>query len=330
MLLSLRRSRLALLRSVIRAELVNIGRAPKSFSSRTFPRRVGQTNGAMLKFASSVLIVVCSLSSFCQLIEANCNGSYLSKFQDDCGLMDVEPRDGSYILNGRKKDRREFPWTAQISVVLRGSLFLIRGSGTLISDRHVLTAAHVLESNHGISGVYVYLGTDEAKVFDDKDEGWLPVESYCKESVRFRGEEDWAILTLERPVEFDDYVRPACWPDSQDLPTNVCYLAGVGVIDDHNTQSRDYNIMQARRTACLPGYNRPGVACFRGAGLYRMSISCFGDSGGGLVCLDDQSDRWFVHGNLFAGLTFGKPACQMGQMMLVHSNRRKQLEKCHI
>ena len=108
-----------------------------------------------------------------------------------------------YISGGSPAEEYSIPW--QVRVEINGK----RCGGTLISNRHVLTAAHCFE--HG-NAMFVVVGGHY--INDDSDGARHNV---CKTSIHPKWNEwtrefDFAILHLETPVEFGPRAVPACLP----------------------------------------------------------------------------------------------------------------------
>ena len=53
---------------------------------------------------------------------------------------------------------------------------------------------------------------------------------------------DMAILTLTEDVVFNDYIRPVCLPDVDEMfpLTSLCYSSGWGLTDFHDGKSHMY------------------------------------------------------------------------------------------
>ena len=283
-----------------------------------------------MRLVSSILLAICVLCSTVQLLRAECSGSYVCKFKDVCGISEDDTRAEPYIIGGRKKSPKQFPWTAQISVVLYG-LEIVTGSGTLISDRHVLTAAHLFEVE-AFSSIRVYLGTNERIESRWSADGSLEADSFCANRSEQGEARDRAIITLRDPVEFSDYVRPACWTDSQESPMDLCYFAGIGHVDGRGTLTENYNIMQVGEIRCPSRWDNDNYACFLGKNQYDGASTCFGDSGGGLVCLDQESGRWQVRADFIAFILHesNEEKCAKGQISIAVRTKKKLLEACGV
>ena len=197
--------------------------------------------------------------------------------------------------------------------------------GTLISDRQISTAAHCVMFNGTIlppEDFVVIFGEDYPSRTDEQ-EFRVGVQEICAspdftdENLRY----DWALITLEQPVEFNDYVQPACLPrENQKIittgPNAVCFLVGGGSISkkpnpaglnkpDIVVSSKFLRKMRAENVACQYQFgpiSRDRV-CYTGAGGAR-SDSCAGDSGGPILCLDLKK-RW----TLMASVSYGPRFC---------------------
>ena len=283
-----------------------------------------------MRLDSSIWLAIYVLCSTVQLLRAECSGSYVCKFQDVCGFSEDDTRAGPYIIGGRKKSPKQFPWTAQV-ITVRNGRWISGGSGTLISDRHIWTAAHLFEGKK-FDSTYVFLGTDRAMVSRRGTEGWLLADSVCAKRAKPDEGRDWAIITLRDPVELSDYVRPACWTDAHESRMDLCYFAGIGQFNDRGTLSKDYNIMQVGQTRCPSRWDNDNYVCFLGTNQYEGASSCAGDSGGGLVCLDRKSGRWQLRGDLVGiiGFVDNDGSCARGQTSIAVRTKKKLLEACGI
>ncbi|CAL1528345.1 unnamed protein product, partial [Lymnaea stagnalis] len=119
------------------------------------------------------------------------------------------------VIHGTEAPEKAWPWM----VMLRGS----KGhcGGVLLSDTWVLTAAHCLP------GIYqIVMGKRNKQVRTE-------YEQHRRASREFMHPEsnihDMGLVLLDQPVEFSEYVRPACLPNSSISEYTSCYVCGFGV-----------------------------------------------------------------------------------------------------
>ncbi|XP_023288494.1 proclotting enzyme, partial [Orussus abietinus] len=123
-----------------------------------------------------------------------------------CG---VSSKSKTRIVNGRPADPREWPWMAAL---LRPDADQYCG-GVLITDRHVLTAAHCIKDNKTLDikvrlGEYDFTKADETRALDFNVVDIRIHEDFNRNTY----EHDIAILKLHRPTTFNTYIWPICLP----------------------------------------------------------------------------------------------------------------------
>ena len=148
-----------------------------------------------------------------------------------CGL----PNRSMRIVGGQETEVNEYPW--QVGLVSAGGRQPWCG-GTLISDRHVLTAAHCTAAmGSDPSRIAVIVGEHR---IDDNQFTRIGVSAilddplYNTQNMRY----DFSILTLSQPVSLSATVSPACLPSdrAQTWAGQVATVSGWGTLSSGGNQ----------------------------------------------------------------------------------------------
>lgn len=223
-----------------------------------------------------------------------------------CGLATKQfPK----ITGGRPADPGEWPWMA--ALLTRGPDKAFCG-GALVTDRHVVTAAHCTKK-YRREELFVRLGEYDFKRYDETNARDFKVaeirehEDYDKQSY----ENDIAILKLSRPTLFTSYIWPICMP-----PLGETWKGYSGVITGWGSQffggPDSHTLMEVTvpiwpQNECENSFVHriaPSVLC---AGSREGGKdSCQGDSGSPLM-VQLPNNRWVIVGIVSWGVRCGEP-----------------------
>lgn len=207
------------------------------------------------------------------------------------------------------------PWQVRVDIHVETGNFLCGGS--IISNRHILTAAHCLYEVRDLADVTVILGEFDLNR-DDPYEQWIPIREmnihpdYDNETYVA----DLAILTLRGAILFDnDCMKIICRNPYFHFDGESCFVSGWGseVVDEQGSsilkvamvlthegpncdrvfEIDDPSYVSAKEKMICAGHPDGGVD------------SCTGDSGGALVCLDVETDVFVQVGIV----SFGEEEC---------------------
>ncbi|XP_026494208.2 CLIP domain-containing serine protease HP8-like [Vanessa tameamea] len=232
------------------------------------------------------------------------------------------------IVGGTIADLDEFPWIARISYSSDMENKLIFAcSASLITDRYLVTAAHCVQSGKPLIPVSVRLGEwdeqTEKDCNDDDCNDSPPVDikiskiishpNFSKDNVTH---DDIALIQLEKPVKFTNFIQPVCLPTTeyimmQDYVHESSYwVAGWGLTEFGSTSpiKRKVKLEAVPSNTCkgilknFPETSFPKLIC---AGGRQGMDSCKGDSGGPLVreVMENYQNNWYLFGITSVGAT---------------------------
>ncbi|KAJ7413596.1 Complement C1s subcomponent [Willisornis vidua] len=250
-------------------------------------------------------------------VRYQCDAPYytLENKGDVCGVPSNPIKDKARIFGGTRAERGNFPWQVYFNDP--------RASGVLISERWVMTAAHVLE---GYEKPTMYAGVVDVgrESLEWDAEHLIPEASFIhpnwKEEpteTRTDFDNDIALVKLRDPVKMGPNISPLCLPGKSpeyELQEGTLgYIAGWG-------QRERGKLPKDLWKAQIPVVNMDKCRSVKPEGsddsvvfLFTDNMicagggkdSCYGDSGGAYAIQDPLNDtRYYV-----AGLISWGPKC---------------------
>ena len=213
-------------------------------------------------------------------------------------LVAASPSPAAAVVGGRPAEAGEWPW--QVALLTGGHQFC---GGTLLSPRHVLTAAHCTDQ-FTAAGIEVLAGTVDLD--DGGERRAVSVihqhERWDDHALRF----DIALLELAEPFTLSEAIGVvALATDAQvaDLgaagdPLVVTGFGATEAFDDGSRVLLEGDVQALDDTSCLDGYRERGMGTYAETQICAVGgggavDACYGDSGGPLMAaLDDQGASW--------------------------------------
>ncbi|XP_034073653.1 vitamin K-dependent protein C [Gymnodraco acuticeps] len=213
----------------------------------------------------------------------------------------TKPMDGllPWMVGGEVGKKGESPW----QVLLMNAKGQFACGGVLIAESWVLTAAHCLDNSLRFK---VRLGDYERLRFEGTEVNLKVLEYFKHPNYNTRTyDNDIALLRLETPAPFSEFILPACLPSS-DLAERVLHLNGTATVvsgwgkEEMNSSTFSsalniINIPLVERDLCVRHMTNTITENVLCAGvLGQRQDACEGDSGGPMVTL--YRDTWFLLG----------------------------------
>ncbi|XP_029704118.1 enteropeptidase [Takifugu rubripes] len=222
---------------------------------------------------------------------------------------DAPERGDNKIVGGANAAKGVWPWIVSLHWRNRHAC-----GASLIGRDWLLTAAHCVYGKNvhlgswlAIFGLHTQSGINSAEVQTRRVDRIVINSQYNKQTKQA----DVAMMHLEQPVNFTQFIQPVCLPpDGQNFTAGrKCFIAGWGrdtdgSLPDVLQQAEVPLVHQQQCQELLPEYNiTSSMLC---AGYPEGGVdTCQGDSGGPLMCLDDG--HWSAIGVVSFGTGCGLP-----------------------
>ncbi|KAL4705221.1 hypothetical protein ACJJTC_000219 [Scirpophaga incertulas] len=254
-------------------------------------------------------------------------GGFVAALPDPpvCGVSNAS---FSRVVGGVKAKLGDFPWMALLGYKNRrgpGARWLCGGS--LISSKHVLTAAHCIHG-HEDDLFVVRLGELD---LEREDEGATPTDVLIQEKIKHEEysptafTNDIAILLLERDVPFTQLIKPICIPKDSELRARSFenynpIIAGWGDTEFRGPSATHLQALQlpvVSNSYCANAYaaykaqridERVLCAGFQQGG----KDACQGDSGGPLMQPIWNEREYKTHFYQIGVVSFGRKCAEAG------------------
>jgi len=254
-------------------------------------------------------------------------GATIPTLDSMCGTRIPGTSQQFRVVGGVPAKLHAHPWIAALGYKLApkdGEIGYLCG-GTLITNRHILTAAHCIRDDL----VTVLLGEQHLEKGTSED-GASPVSVDIKNVTTHHKynkrnfNNDIAVITLSRDVQYNDGIRPACLPsisenlEGDKFEYDAVVVAGWGATKFRGPQSPDLlegTIKVVNNTECSDKFK-----AFRQVKIIQKKLcardlnnkidTCQGDSGGPLVTKKMDSNgsyRYFLIGVVSFGYRCAVP-----------------------
>nr|ATU82483.1 venom S1 protease 14 [Lethocerus distinctifemur] len=216
------------------------------------------------------------------------------------------------IVGGKKTLPNEYPLMAGMFVKKENDILC---GGAIVTERHVVTAAHctyafkeddlaVIVGEHGrhgklrnMTGNMQFMPVQKIYVHED----WNPM-SYVN---------DISIMFLKTNIRYNQFVGPACLPNKKmDLVNEYLKVLGWGYLASKTVRAEELmkvNLRVLPILTCANNYPRdiPVENSHQICTFNNNKDSCEGDSGGPLLWLDPETNRYMLAGLV----SYGKRKC---------------------
>ncbi|XP_068234025.1 trypsin-1-like [Palaemon carinicauda] len=219
---------------------------------------------------------------------------------------------GGRIVGGSRAGLHEFPW--QAALVERDTLTQIVCGAVLISNRHVLTAAHCVSFPNSESDFLIVLGEHDTSLVSETSQTIYRTISSAVIHENFdfvTMDNDIALLRMSEVVnlELTNAIKPICLPHSTNqYEETVAIVSGWGLLKVGGSQPsvlQQVNVTTMTNAKCQESSNNRNITsnmlCAADAG----KDSCQGDSGGPLAAAD--GDHYDLIGLVSFGILCANP-----------------------
>ncbi|XP_022910323.2 serine protease gd-like [Onthophagus taurus] len=235
----------------------------------------------------------------------------------------------NYLISyGHPIERGHHPWLAALYVIQNLGLVFICG-GNLISNKHVLTAAHCLRRNGRnirTDDLLVILGKHNIQQWVDNESLMVYAEQITihKDYRELFADADIGMITLTKKIEFKTFIRPIClWSEESNLNRIV---GQMGIVAGWGKDENGVQTSAEAKQVVLPIVD--SEVCRKSqetlqevvtertfcAGFRNGSGPCNGDSGGGFIM--QRGGRWTLRGLVSLSLFDTSKVCDLSQYLV--------------
>ncbi|XP_059485355.1 serine protease gd-like isoform X2 [Neocloeon triangulifer] len=238
------------------------------------------------------------------VVEAEEKPQEIQKFRG-CGISSSTK---FLVLNGDTVTRGSYPWLSAIYETTGTGLQFVCG-GTLVSKKHVLTAAHCVSKAgeryaQSTKNVIVYLGKHNIVSFTEGAVA-LDIKS-IKNHPGYTGDAlnagvDLSVITFQTEVTFGPYIRPIClWNPVRDYRNSGQVVGwgrdGFGKVVSPIPKEAKLSVVANSICRKDPDLARIMTNTTFCAGSTENNGPCKGDSGGGLYIWSERPRKWYIRG----------------------------------
>lgn len=249
-----------------------------------------------------------------------------------CGVMSTSK---SLIQGGSQARREMFPWAVAITVKQLSGSFVYFSTGTLISDRHIITTGLSVANLDPTTQLYYTKNPKDFRMYfgiNNLDQRTEAGSTFVNGAAQIILNPDIqhgyprianvGILVLAAPIQFSKFITPACLPteeiDFNDVEGRGAVAVGWGQDETGNdSKVKNYAVVQVRsQNDCEVFWSE---YLNRGGG---KKFFCAGGDGRKSACYRDQplymknGDKWFIRGLISIAMNLPDNTCDLNKPVL--------------